>query len=153
MSSHSQPSSLQQPAVAANEATASSNPFFSDSEVKKGPAVNSLEDAPPDEPVPGSRPRDYTDDLRYQDVEDRTANRKLRQRFAEKAYKVAKWGLYGWGCVLILSVIGNVVGVKTFSDEVLIAITSATTLNLFAAFLGVIRGLFPSGKETKENGG
>ncbi|WP_414965933.1 hypothetical protein [Enterobacter hormaechei] len=42
---------------------------------------------------------------------------------------------------------------KTFSDEVLIAITSATTLNLFAAFLGVIRGLFPSGKETKENGG
>lgn len=78
-----------------------------------------------------------------QDIEDRKANRLLRARFAEKAYKVAKWGLYGWGCVLSISVIGNVLEIKTFSDEVLIAITSATTLNLFAAFLGVIRGLFP----------
>jgi len=82
-------------------------------------------------------------DEREQDVADRIANRELRERFAEKAYKVAKWGLYGWGCVLSISVIGNVLQVKTFSDEVLIAITSATTLNLFAAFLGVIRGLFP----------
>lgn len=131
-------------------APAPHNPFFSDSTVKKGPAINSLEDAPPDETVAGTRPRDYTDALRFQDVEDRSANRRLRQRFAEKAYKVAKWGLYGWACVLIISVIGNVINVKTFSDEVLIAITSATTLNLFAAFLGVIRGLFPSGKESKE---
>lgn len=82
-------------------------------------------------------------DERKQDIEDRIANRKLRARFAEKAYKVAKCGLIGWGCVLLISVIGNVLEIKTFSDEVLIAITSATTLNLFAAFLGVIRGLFP----------
>lgn len=125
---------------------ASSNPFFSDDNVKKGPSINSKEDVPPAEPE-GAMPRDYTDELRYQDVEDRNANRMLRQRFAEKAYKVAKWGLYGWGCVLAISVIGNILGEKTFSDNVLIAITSATTLNLFAAFLGVIRGLFPHKSE------
>lgn len=136
-------------AVAESTLTAaSSNPFFSEKDVKKGPSINSKEDVPPDE-TKGAKPRDFTDELRYQDVEDRNANRMLRQRFAEKAYKVAKWGLYGWGCVLAISVIGNVLGEKTFSDNVLIAITSATTLNLFAAFLGVIRGLFPSSKEEK----
>ena len=49
--------------------------------------------------------------------------------------------------LLIITIIGNVIGVQTLSDKVVIAITTATTLNLFAAFLGVIRGLFPSGKE------
>lgn len=134
---------------AAAPSAAASNPFFSEENVKKGPSINSKEDVPPDEGH-GTKPRDFTDELRIQDVQDRNANRILRQRFAEKAYKVAKWGLYGWACVLAISVIGNVLGEKTFSDNVLIAITSATTLNLFAAFLGVIRGLFPSGKESKD---
>ncbi|WP_249406297.1 hypothetical protein [Pantoea agglomerans] len=83
-------------------------------------------------------------DERAQDVEDRKSNRELRDKYAGKAYKVAKYGLYWWAIVLLLSVVGKVVGVELFSDSVLIAITSASTLNLFAAFLGVIRGLFPS---------
>ena len=126
------------------------NPFFSDNDVRKGPVIDSREDIPPDESSEGTRkPRDYTDALQYQDVEDRTANRELRQRFAEKAYKVAKYGLYWWAVVLLLSAVGKITGVEVFSDNVLIAVTSASTLNLFAAFLGVIRGLFPSrgGKE------
>ncbi|HDS6330270.1 TPA: hypothetical protein QHZ22_003807 [Escherichia coli] len=112
--------------------------------------MDSCEDIPPDESSEGRiRARVYTDALLYQDVEDRTANRKLRQRFAEKAYKVAKYGLYWWAVVLLLSAVGKITGVEVFSDNVLIAVTSASTLNLFAAFLGVIRGLFPSrgGKE------
>jgi len=32
---------------------------------------------------------------------------------------------------------------RIFSDTVLVAITTATTINLFSAFVGVIRGLFP----------
>ncbi|MGT5125632.1 hypothetical protein ACRWGX_10645, partial [Escherichia coli] len=42
------------------------------------------------------------------------------------------------------------IGIQIFSDKVLIAITTAVTLNVFAAFLGVIRGLFPSGKSSGE---
>lgn len=76
----------------------------------------------------------------------------LRETYANKAYKVAKYGLYWWAVVILLSVVGKSVGKDVISDEVLIAITTASTLNLFAAFLGVIRGLFPSGKETKESG-
>ncbi len=127
-----------------------SNPFFSEDSVKKGASINSLEDVPPDEFAQGKKPRDFTDDLKYQDVEDRTSNRILRQRFAEKAYKVAKYGLYWWAIVLFASAIGKLYKVEIFSDSVLIAVTSASTLNLFAAFLGVIRGLFPSSKSEKD---
>jgi len=98
----------------------------------------------PSTPEPSSQKHP---DEREQDVADRIANRNLRAKFAGKAYKVAKLGLYGWAMLLIITIIGNVIGVQTLSDKVVIAITTATTLNLFAAFLGVIRGLFPSGKE------
>ncbi|EOC7053225.1 hypothetical protein ACU81H_004778 [Salmonella enterica] len=134
----------------AKKRTPSTNPFFSEDSVSKGPAISSREDVPPDEIIHGKPARDYTDDLRYQDVEDRSANRALRQRFAEKAYKVAKYGLYWWAVVLLLSAVGKVCKVELFSDNVLIAVTSASTLNLFAAFLGVIRGLFPNSKAEKE---
>lgn len=97
------------------------------------------------EPSAQKHPRE-----REQDIADRIANRELRAKFAGKAYKVAKLGLYGWALLLIITIIGNVIGVNTLSDKVVIAITTATTLNLFAAFLGVIRGLFPSGKTANE---
>lgn len=74
----------------------------------------------------------------------------LRETYAAKAYKVAKYGLYWWGVMILLSAVGKGVGVDIISDQVLIAITTASTLNLFAAFLGVIRGLFPLGKESKD---
>lgn len=74
----------------------------------------------------------------------------LRETYANKAYKVAKYGLYWWAVVILLSAVGKGVGKDIISDQVLIAITTASTLNLFAAFLGVIRGLFPSGKDPKE---
>lgn len=71
----------------------------------------------------------------------------LRETYAGKAYKVAKYGLLWWGVVILLSAVGKGVGKDIITDEVLIAITTASTLNLFAAFLGVIRGLFPSKSE------
>lgn len=76
--------------------------------------------------------------------------RKLRKIFAHKAYKVAKYGLYWWATVLLLSAAGKVVGKELFSDQVLIAVTTASTLNLFAAFLGVIRGLFPTASKDEK---
>lgn len=88
--------------------------------------------------------KDAMEEERLSDLKN---TRKLRKIFAHKAYKVAKYGLYWWATVLLLSAVGKIVGVELFSDEVLIAVTTASTLNLFAAFLGVIRGLFPSKHE------
>lgn len=74
----------------------------------------------------------------------------LRDTYAGKAYKVAKYGLFWWACILLLAAVGKVIGKEIFSDQVIIAVTTASSVNLLAAFLGVIRGLFPSGKEPKE---
>ncbi|MEN4246995.1 hypothetical protein P9A06_20600 [Serratia marcescens] len=101
--------------------------------------VSSREDEPP-----LSESSTRGDDLNAQKSADAKSYRELRETFALKAYKVAKYGLYWWATVLLLSAVGKVLDKEIFSDQVLIAITTASTLNLFAAFLGVIRGLFPS---------
>ncbi|KNZ85514.1 hypothetical protein GWP87_17230 [Morganella morganii] len=83
-------------------------------------------------------------------IADRKADRKLRELFGNKAYNVVRKTLYGWAILLTVYAFCNLFfGKQIFSDQVLIAITSAVTLNTFAAFLGVIRGLFPSGKQRK----
>ncbi|WP_394551513.1 hypothetical protein C1N58_12590 [Pantoea sp. SGAir0180] len=86
-----------------------------------------------------------------EDVEDRKADRALRDKYGDKAYKVARKSLYGWCWLLgIYACVKFRFDKELFSENVLIAITSAVTLNVFAAFLGVIRGLFPSNKPSKE---
>lgn len=83
-------------------------------------------------------------------MQDRIADRALRERFGDKAYNVVRKTLYGWAILLVVYAFCNLFfGKEIFSDKVLIAITSAVTLNTFAAFLGVIRGLFPSGRQEK----
>ncbi|WP_241597676.1 hypothetical protein [Rosenbergiella epipactidis] len=89
--------------------------------------------------------------LLNEDVEDRKADRALREKFGDKAYKVVRKTLYGWAWLLGICGFFGVFGVRVFTDSVMIAITTAVTLNVFAAFLGVIRGLFPSGKEQKKD--
>ncbi|EKJ3828924.1 hypothetical protein PG459_004345 [Salmonella enterica] len=89
--------------------------------------------------------------LVLQEVEDRIADRALREKFGDKAYKVVRKTLYGWSWLLaIYAALKFRFQVEIFSDNVLIAITSAVTLNVFAAFLGVIRGLFLTTKPTKD---
>ncbi|MEH4985805.1 hypothetical protein ACOY5P_04725 [Enterobacter asburiae] len=86
-----------------------------------------------------------------EDVLDRQADRALRVKFGDKAYKVARKSLYGWSWLLAIDAAFQFRFQRSlFDDSVLIAITSAVTLNVFAAFLGVIRGLFPAGKSDKE---
>lgn len=102
----------------------------------------SLTNKPPPEKHPA---------LVLQEVEDRIADRALREKFGDKAYKVVRKTLYGWSWLLaIYAALKFRFQVEIFSDNVLIAITSAVTLNVFAAFLGVIRGLFPTTKPTKD---
>ncbi|MCY0803448.1 MULTISPECIES: hypothetical protein [Providencia] len=80
-------------------------------------------------------------------IANHKADRALREKFGDKAYNVVKKTLYGWAVVLIATAFCKVFfNVELFTDTVLIAITSAVTLNTFAAFLGVIRGLFPSNR-------
>lgn len=78
-----------------------------------------------------------------EEIANSKADRDLRERYGFKAYKVVKKSLWGWAILLTLYALCRFFFNKDlFSDNVLIAITSATTLNIFAAFLGVIRGLF-----------
>lgn len=88
--------------------------------------------------------------LLNEEVEDRKADRALREKFGDKAYKVVRKTLYGWAILLFCYGYSKIFGFTIFPDNVMIAITSAVTLNIFAAFLGVIRGLFPSQKNKKE---
>ncbi|HBP5039036.1 TPA: hypothetical protein L5637_004388 [Pseudomonas aeruginosa] len=80
-----------------------------------------------------------------QHVEDRKAERKLRRKYAGLAFRFAVGGSIFWAVLLLWSGCASYYTTKPpFSDNVLIAITTATSVNLFAAFLGVIRGLFPA---------
>ncbi|MCT4708811.1 hypothetical protein MUA04_00990 [Enterobacteriaceae bacterium H11S18] len=88
--------------------------------------------------------------LLNEEVEDRKADRALREKFGDKAYKVVRKTLYGWAILLFCYGYSKVFGFTIFPDQVMIAITTAVTLNVFAAFLGVIRGLFPAGKKDKD---
>lgn len=102
-------------------------------------AVSSAEDEPPI-----TERISRGDDLNAQKAADAKSNRQLREILAEKAYRVVKKSLYGWALFLFFQGWFSIIGIKVFSDKVVLAVTTAVTLNVFAAFLGVIRGLFPA---------
>lgn len=91
-----------------------------------------------------------------EEIENLKANRELRDKYSFKVFKVVKKSLWGWAILLFIYGLVKLLtrhengGFEIFSDHVLIAITTATTLNIFAGFLSLIRGLFPSIKEDIE---
>lgn len=105
-----------------------------------------LEDVPPpSEQGRGDVNRTISEMLAGQHVEDMKAERKLRRKYASLAFRFAVGGTLFWALLLLWTGCATYYTTKPpFSDNVLIAITTATSVNLFAAFLGVIRGLFPS---------
>jgi hypothetical protein len=103
-----------------------------------------------DEPFIRKNRRSVEDHEKIQNIKDREADRELRKDYARKAFKFACYGFVFW--VIVIAVHATIFFFsekKVLSDEVLIAITTATTINLFAAFVGVIRGLFPAIKNGK----
>lgn len=94
--------------------------------------------------------------IKQEQFEREKSDRQLRDKYSFKAFKVVKKSLWGWA--ILLTIYASIKfftrhdngGFEIFSDQVLIAITTATTLNIFAAFLSLIRGLFPSIKEDKK---
>ncbi len=100
-----------------------------------------LEDVPPTSEL-GREDRNRIID---EHVEDRKAERVLRKKYAGLAFRFAVGGAIFWALLLIWTGCATYYTTKPpFSDNLLIAITTATSVNLFAAFLGVIRGLFPA---------
>lgn len=106
------------------------------------PVPQSAQDMPPK----GTK----EDALQKQTVADMAANRGLREQYAEKAYVMATGCLSAWFVLLGCNGVVNALqGREMWSDKVIIAVTSGVTVSVLAAFLGVIRGLFPSSTREK----
>jgi hypothetical protein len=96
-----------------------------------------------DEPPPSSA-SNGSDSLLEEDKQDRKSDRSLREKMATLSYNIAQVGLTVWIAVLVLYVQVKIFsGTKLFSDNVLIAITTAVTVNTFTSFVVVVKGLFP----------
>lgn len=97
-------------------------------------------------PAEDKPPEDSKEDLvKLQTAADMAANRGLREKYADKAYNLATGCLSMWVVLLGASGIINALqGREMWSDKVIIAVTTGVTVSVLAAFLGVIRGLFPN---------
>ncbi len=112
-------------------------------------AVDSAEDVPPASFGKGSEP--IRDVLINEEAENQKANRALRSQYASKAHDLAAGCIQFWA--VLISVNGIVYGltdIQIVSDTAMIAITTGVTINVLAAFLGVIRGLFPADPPNKK---
>ena len=112
------------------------------------PTDGALKDEPPDGKAGGPKMADAMDE---QAIEDRKQNRSLREKYADKAYNLAQVCLFAWACMLSASgLVNGLRGDPLWSDKVIIAVTTGVTVSVLAVFLGVIRGLFPSGNGEKK---
>lgn len=83
-------------------------------------------------------------DLRTEEVLDKQANRGLRDTYAKKAHELAEDCIHFWIFLILANgLIAALLGKQVISDTVVIAVTTGVTVNVLAAFLGVVRGLFP----------
>lgn len=97
-----------------------------------------------DQPA-GNSPLKLDELVQLEAVRNHRSTRSLREKYASKAYSLACGCISFWiisiGCV---GIINAATQRQILSDTVMIAITTGSTINVLAAFLGVIRGLFPS---------
>lgn len=86
-----------------------------------------------------------------QAIADMAANRDMRRLYSAKAYRLAAACLVMWTTLLVVQgTIKALFDIEMWSDQVLIAVTTGVTVSVLAAFLGVIRGLFPGkGKDAE----
>lgn len=91
------------------------------------------------------------DAISHETSEDMRANRELRIKFSDKAYSLAFHCLWWWGGMIFAhGFVNGIRGNELWSDKVIIAVTTGVTVSVLAAFLGVIRGLFPNGDSKKK---
>ena len=74
----------------------------------------------------------------------RAATTNMRSEYATGAISLARAAVMFW--VGMFSVVGfsnAMAGKVPFSDQALVTLTAGATVNVLAAFIGIIRGLFP----------
>lgn len=85
------------------------------------------------------------DKLEDEQLANKQQNRELRKDFAYKAYGLASACIGLWMFVIVLCIVSSVITGKNeaiLSDTALGIITTGVTINVFAALLTVIKGLF-----------
>ncbi|MEJ8673442.1 hypothetical protein [Chromobacterium amazonense] len=91
------------------------------------------------------------DRLNKEEVADKVANRKLRDKYSKRAYSLARGCICFWMVVVATNgVLSAALPKPPISDNVIFALTTGVTVNVLAAFLGVIRGLFPTSWSTRD---
>lgn len=97
-----------------------------------------------DEQPINENPSLVRDDLRRERVNSLISDRQLRESYADKACYIVVGCLWGWATFLLFAGWTTYHGRQVFSDQTIAVVTTGVTLNIFAALLWVIRGLFPS---------
>lgn len=80
-----------------------------------------------------------------EEVENLKADRAMRKEYAEKAYDFAKYTI-AFGAFLFFVYFLSPKEQKPLNDVALGIFTTACTVNILAAFISIIKGLFPSKK-------
>lgn len=74
-------------------------------------------------------------------IESQKSTREMREKYADMAYRFAKWTLVFWGIIVFLYILAPDKA-RILPDKIFIAITTACTVNILVAFHAVIKGLF-----------
>jgi hypothetical protein len=87
--------------------------------------------------------------IKQEQFEREKADRQLRDKYSFKAFKVVKKSLWGWAILLFVYGVVKFLtrhekgGFEIFSDQVLIAITTATTYKYICSILEFNQGFVP----------
>lgn len=108
-----------------------------------------------DEQPINENPSVVKDDERRERLKSLASDRALRESYADKACYIVVGCLWGWATFLLFAGWTKYYDQPAFSDQTIAVVTTGVTLNIFAALLWVIRGLFPSAPsrpKTKKRG-
>lgn len=97
-----------------------------------------------DEQPVNENPSRVKDEERREHVKSLASDRALRESYADKACYIVVGCLWGWAIFLLFAGWTKYYDKPVFSDQTIAVVTTGVTLNIFAALLTVIRGLFPS---------
>lgn len=97
-----------------------------------------------DEQPINENPSHVKDDERRERLKSLASDRALRESYADKACYIVVGCLWGWATFLLFAGWTKYYNQPAFSDQTIAVVTTGVTLNIFAALLWVIRGLFPA---------
>lgn len=101
-----------------------------------------------DEQPTNENPSRIKDEVTREQVRSMASDRALRESYADKACYIVVGCLWGWAIFLMFAGWTKYYDKPVFSDQTIAVVTTGVTLNIFAALLTVIRGLFPSQAKT-----